>query len=110
MKKLFPGYFRPDETEIKQIWSEGLIALDANVLLNLYRYSPETREEFLKVLKLFEDKLILPNRAAREFLSNRDIISENGDRRSAVNEGEHFDSLDRQRNQCFVGLFKMPRR
>jgi hypothetical protein len=77
MKKLFPGHFRPDETEIKQIWSEGLIALDANVLLNLYRYSDETREEFLKILKLFEDKLILPNWAAQEFFSNRlDVIVE----------------------------------
>ena len=45
MKKLFPGYFRPNETEIKQVWSEGLIALDANVL-NLYRYSDETQRSF----------------------------------------------------------------
>jgi hypothetical protein len=75
MKKLFPGYFRPDETEIKQIWSEGLIAFDANVLLNLYRYSDETREEFLRILNLFKEKLILPNRAAQEFFSNRlDVI------------------------------------
>jgi predicted nucleic acid-binding protein len=77
MKKLFPGYFRPDETEVKQIWSEGLIALDANVLLNLYRYSDETREEFLKILNLFEDKLILPKWAAQEFFSHRlDVIVE----------------------------------
>jgi PIN like domain len=75
MKKLFPGYFRPNETEIRQIWSEGLIALDANVLLNLYRYSDETREEFLKILKLFEDKLILARWAAQEFFSRRlDVI------------------------------------
>jgi hypothetical protein len=66
MKKLFPGYFRPNEREIKQIWSEGLIALDANVLLNLFRYSEETREEFLRILNLFKEKLILPKRAAQE--------------------------------------------
>jgi hypothetical protein len=56
MKKLFPEYFQPDETEIKQIWNEGLIALDANVLLNLYRYSAETREEFLKAFKTIKTK------------------------------------------------------
>jgi hypothetical protein len=75
MKKLFPGYFRPDEAEIKQLWSEGLIAFDANVLLNLYRYSDETREEFLRILNLFKEKLLLPKTAAQEFFSNRlDVI------------------------------------
>ncbi len=53
------------------MWSKGAIAADANVLLNLYRYSEDTRKEFLNILEQLKEQLILPNRVAYEFLSNR---------------------------------------
>ena len=44
MKKAFFEYYAPTPEEISSIWRNCLLVLDANVLLNLYRYSVSTRE------------------------------------------------------------------
>lgn len=71
MKDQFPGYFRPSEKDFESLWRSASIALDASVLLDLYRYSDDTRKEFLRVLRTFSDRLWLPHRAAQEFFRNR---------------------------------------
>ncbi len=47
MKDTFHQYLPYTENQIKEIWSSGLIIPDANVLLNVYRYSEETCQQFL---------------------------------------------------------------
>lgn len=37
MKESFLGYYQPTEDEFNKLWSEGLVVLDTNVLLHLYR-------------------------------------------------------------------------
>ena len=59
MKELFPGYFREDEREIKEIWDNCYFVFDANILLNLYRYSDTTRKDFLKVLEKVKERVIM---------------------------------------------------
>ncbi len=77
MKEIFPGYFKKSEIEIRKIWDEGLICFDANVLLNLYRYSNETREALIRLIKKFSDKIFLPHQAALEYNRNRyEVIAE----------------------------------
>ena len=77
MKKLFKGHFRPDTEVEKEVWETGLIVFDANVLLNLYRYSSGTADEFFKVLSDNKERLWLPEQVAYEFLKNRfSVISE----------------------------------
>lgn len=71
MKASFPGYFRPTAGEFATLWTGCLFAVDANVLLNLYRYSQSTREELEKTLDSVRDRLFMPHQAAREFLRNR---------------------------------------
>src|ERR1051326_1722089 len=71
MRELFPGYFRPTTEEFKALWASCLFAVDANVLLNLYRYSQATRQELEKALATVQDCLFIPHQAAREFLRNR---------------------------------------
>ena len=71
MKNTFPGYYRPTEDEFSEIWENCLFVLDANVLLNLYRYSPETRKELLDILKEISDRLWVPHQAALEYHQNR---------------------------------------
>lgn len=68
---LFPGHFRKSPHEIDLIWQSGAIALDANVLLNLYRYSDTTADSFFGVLESFRGRLWLPWQAATEFHRNR---------------------------------------
>lgn len=67
----FPGYYeRPDE-ELSEFWENGLLVLDTNVLLNLYRYSAKTRDELLGVLWRVQDRLWLPHQIAEEYHRDR---------------------------------------
>ena len=71
MKKEFIGYYEPKEEEINNAWNNGVFAFDANTLLNLYRYSGGTRNDFLAALQKVKKRLFLPYQAAFEFHSNR---------------------------------------
>ena len=71
MRSIFPGHFRPKEDEFKSLWEDCMFAVDANVLLNLYRYSTDTRAALEGALKTVKDRLFVPHQAAREFLKNR---------------------------------------
>ena len=77
MKELFPGYYRKTESEIKQIWQNGIIMFDTNVLLNLYRYSDSTRDTILDLISKFSNQIYLPHQAALEYNRNRyEVIAE----------------------------------
>lgn len=77
MKKLFPGYYKKNELEIKSIWENGLILFDTNVLLNLYRYSDSTRDTILDLISKFSKQIWLPYQAALEYNRNRyEVIAE----------------------------------
>lgn len=71
MKDFFPGYSRKSEAEIKNIWQNGIIMFDTNVLLNLYRYSKSTRETIVSLIGKFKDQIWLPHQAALEYNKNR---------------------------------------
>jgi PIN like domain len=71
MRELFPGYYRPTEEEFAGIWQQCIFTFDANVLLNIYRYSQTTRQQFLDILKLISDRVWLPHQAAMEYQQNR---------------------------------------
>lgn len=77
MKRLFRGYYKLTENEIQNIWKNGFISLDTNVLFNIYRYSDETRKDLLKVIGKYSDQLWLSNHSAFEFHKNRiSVIAE----------------------------------
>jgi len=67
MKNIFPGYYRPTEEKFSNLWNSCLFVLDANVLLNLYRYSQETSNELIQILKQISDRLWIPHQAALEY-------------------------------------------
>jgi len=75
MRSMFPGQFRLNDDGFAALWSNCIFAVDANVLLNLYRYSPETRMELEKALEVVKDRLFIPHQAAKEFLKNRLIVT-----------------------------------
>lgn len=71
MKELFPGHFKESEENLREVWDSCIFVFDANILLNLYRYSDTTRNEFLRLLEKIKDRVWLPHRAAEEYLNNR---------------------------------------
>ncbi|MEB3250362.1 MAG: PIN-like domain-containing protein [Merismopediaceae bacterium] len=77
MKNLFCGYYRPNDDKFREIWRSATFVLDANILLNMYRYPEEAREQLLNVLKSIEKRLWIPYQAALEFQRNRvSVIAE----------------------------------
>jgi hypothetical protein len=76
MKDLFPGYYRPSEDEFSDLWQNCVFILDTNVILNLYRYSEESRNDFIKVLHKIETRLWIPHQVALEFQENRTKVIE----------------------------------
>jgi hypothetical protein len=72
---MFPGQFRPTTEALHTLWGECLFVVDANVLLNLYRYSTETRKELERALTSVKDRVFAPHQAAKEFLKNRLVVT-----------------------------------
>lgn len=66
MKSIYIGYFKPSEADIKDMWQESIFVFDTNVLLHLYRYSDETRDELLKIIDAFKDRIWIPRKVADE--------------------------------------------
>ncbi|OAM51509.1 hypothetical protein A7981_08440 [Methylovorus sp. MM2] len=75
MRSIFIGHFRPTNDEFNILWNEAIFAIDANVLLNLYRYSINTRQELEKALTSVKEKAFITHQAAREFLKNRSTVT-----------------------------------
>ena len=71
MRKEFIGHFKRSEGDVKRIWKAATFVFDANVLLNLYRYSDATRNDFLNLFERVKDRIWLPEQAGYEFLTNR---------------------------------------
>lgn len=73
MKDLFPGYYRPTDEELSKLWKDCFFAFDANVLLNLYRYSENSTKDFLETLSLLSKlkRLWIPHQAALEYHRGR---------------------------------------
>lgn len=70
----FEAYRTPTEEDYQALLGDGLIVLDTNVLLNLYRYNDQTREDLLSVLRKLGDRLWVPHQVMREFWQNREAV------------------------------------
>ncbi|MFM5361893.1 PIN domain-containing protein [Aeromonas veronii] len=71
MRSMFPGYFSPTDIHFEKHWKESIFVMDANVLLNLYRYSDATKDELKNALTSLDGRVFIPHQAASEFLRNR---------------------------------------
>ncbi len=71
MKDLFPEFYNLEPDEIEDLWKECIFVFDANVLLNLYRYSLETSNNLLEILNSFSERIWIPHQFALEYQRNR---------------------------------------
>lgn len=74
MKKQFAAYYELPEARVKEIWENALIIFDTNALLNLYRYKEETRNQFIKVIEFYGERLWLPYQVGMEYHKDREIV------------------------------------
>ncbi|MGW1809153.1 PIN-like domain-containing protein [Streptomyces sp. NPDC002078] len=67
------GAFRTATTaDFTDVLTAGLVAPDANVLLNLYRYTEQARTDLLQALGALENRLWVPHQVLIEFWRNRE--------------------------------------
>ncbi|GAA2509922.1 PIN-like domain-containing protein [Pilimelia columellifera] len=76
---LFDGYeaYRGiDQDHLKDVLKNGTVALDTNVLLDLYRYGKVAREQIFSVLSAISSSgsLFMPAQVQREFWRRRDDV------------------------------------
>lgn len=74
MEDMFKGYSNYSNEEYAEIWKEGMIVLDTNILLNFYRYSKETRDELYNTLKKLKKRLWIPYQVAQEYFNNKSNV------------------------------------
>ena len=77
MRDLFRGYYQPTAAELAEIWQDCIFSFDANVLLNFYCYTPETRQIFFQILHQLQNRIWLPYQAAYEYQKNRILVIAN---------------------------------
>ena len=71
----FEALWAKQEPEPEPFIRDGVIVLDANVLLHLYRVTPTAREQIFATLSELQSKLWIPHQAALEFHRNRtDVV------------------------------------
>lgn len=74
MTRMFKGYTNYTIEEYKNIWENGLIVVDTNVLLNLYRYSSEARKKLVEIFTQLRERLWVPYQVGYEFYKNKDKV------------------------------------
>ncbi|MFD9932266.1 PIN-like domain-containing protein [Streptomyces massasporeus] len=67
----FGEYYTPNDEEYKKFIDEGMIVLDANVLLAPYRLDVSTRKQVFSVLETLRDRIWVPYQAGWEYFQNR---------------------------------------
>lgn len=105
MREHFSSRIRESEEEIQETWKKSLISYDANVLLNLYRYSNNTRVEFIKLMKLLSNRSWLSNQVVFEYFNNREdvIASQRKAYETARKSSDSLiDSIKSERSHPFV--------
>ncbi len=77
MRNLFPGFYDPTDEDTSKLWQDGIFVFDTNMLLHMYRYSPEARDRFFETLSLLKDRIWIPFQVAYEYQDRRlTVISE----------------------------------
>lgn len=70
-------YLIPSPEKKEELWNRCTFVFDTNVLLNLYRYTANTRDTLLAALDDLKDRVWLPHQVAYEYAKNRfDVIYE----------------------------------
>ncbi|MCZ4125296.1 PIN domain-containing protein [Streptomyces sp. H39-S7] len=74
MREQFIEYYTPADIEYKKFLTDGILVLDANVLLSPYKVDATTRNQFFSMLENLRDRIWVPYHAAWEFFQNRPSV------------------------------------
>jgi predicted nucleic acid-binding protein len=105
MRSKFPGYYRPTNDEFKELWEKALFVFDANVLLDLFRYSDDTVNALIQNISNLGKRVWIPYRVSLEYHRNlNEVISTqiNSYKRTIEILEEFKKQLDEKRSHPFL--------
>jgi PIN like domain len=77
LRDQFQHFYAPDDDAVATAMQTGLVTPDTNVLLNLYRFQSEARDQLFGALEKLGDRLWIPHQVGLEFHRNRiSVIAE----------------------------------
>lgn len=105
MKSRFQSHFPLSPDRIGKLWREAIFVFDTNTILNFYRYSDQSRTEFIETLQQLRARIWLPEQSAHEFFSNR--LSELASHEKVYTDAEAKiaslrDAFDRDKGHPFI--------
>lgn len=71
---MFREFFHKEIIDFKNLDSDTLVIFDTNTLLNIYRYSNDTRQKLIEVMDEIKENIWIPNQVMLEFSLNRQEI------------------------------------
>lgn len=74
MKNAIKEYLDLSEAKKKTIWGKATFVFDTNILLNLYRYTENTRRALLDSIKKLNGRIWIPYQIAYEFMKDRPTV------------------------------------
>ena len=72
MRNLFFWRLPPSEADFSRLWEDATFVFDTNFLLDLYRVSHSTAENFLNILQQIQNRIWLPYQVGDEFFRRRE--------------------------------------
>lgn len=72
MRNAIKEYIEYTDAEKSELWDSATFVFDTNVLLNLYRYSKDTRDALLESIQKLNGRIWMPYQIAYEFMKNRE--------------------------------------
>ncbi|MDY7008384.1 MAG: PIN domain-containing protein [Cyanobacteriota bacterium] len=74
MKSLFSWRLPLSEADFAELWEKATFVFDTNFLLDFYRVSSSTSEDYFRILEHIKDRIWLPYQVADEFFEHREEI------------------------------------
>jgi len=71
----FEAWFPPVADRARMAIKEGLVVIDTNVLLNLYKYDPDVTHQWFDIFEKLGSRLWIPHQVLVEFWKNRDRLA-----------------------------------
>lgn len=65
------NYYPPSDENVADAWQQGVISIDASVLLNFHQYTEDAREAMATVLQTVKNQIFVPHQAALEYQLRR---------------------------------------
>lgn len=74
LREVFPGFFPPNDDQMRAFLMVGMVVLDSNTLLDAYKLTGTARAEFFETIRLLGDRLFIPHQVGLEFLRQRATV------------------------------------